>query len=55
MSKDGKRRAEKLIKDILDLSYPFCKDAAHKNHGEFVKINNLAYKISKLIEHKEIE
>jgi len=43
MSKDGKEEAKKLINEILDISFPFCK---HDDPGisvELSMINNKAY------------
>jgi len=54
-SKEGKAKADKLINEILDISYPFCK---HDDPGisiELGMINSKAYQLLKLLDHKEIE
>jgi hypothetical protein len=56
MGAQGKKKAEKLIRGILDISFPYCKRVMKEDTSrEFTEINQKAYKLLKLIEHKEIE
>jgi hypothetical protein len=55
MSKQGKEKAEKLVKEILKVSFPFCKHQDSDVCTALAKINGKAYELLKLLEHKEIE
>lgn len=55
MSKQGKEKADKLIKEILERSLPLCKHSDPTICTELSIINNKAYELLKLLEHKELE
>ena len=56
MSEQGKKKAEKLVKEILDISFPYCKRIMKEDTSkEFVEINQKAYELLKLIERREVE
>ena len=55
MSKAGRAKADKLIREILDVSYPLCKHNDPKISVDLSTINSRAYELLKLLKHKEVE
>ena len=55
MSEKGKEKAQQLLKEIMQLSYPLCKHRDPNISRELAIINNKAYELQKLIEHREVE
>ena len=55
MGKKGKAKAEKLAKEILELSFPLCKHSDPDICSALAKINGKTYELLKLLEHKEVE
>jgi len=55
MGKEGKEKAQKLVKEILDISFPLCKHADPDVCQKLAILNNKAYEVLKLLDHGEIE
>ena len=55
MGKEGLNQAEKLIREILEVSFPLCKHSDPDISTDLARINDRAYKLLKLLDHKEVE
>ena len=55
MSKEGKEKVQKLVKEILDISFPLCKHEDPNVCQKLAILNSKAYEVQKLLDRKEIE
>jgi len=55
MSKKGKKKAQQLVKEILDISFPLCKHKDPDVCQKLAILNNKAYEVLKLLDRGEIE